>query len=468
MNENSILRMIPKVDEVIGCLEKSGAASGFPKFVVREAVREVLEGLRDGILKGGQEAVPAMEEILKKAERMIHEKTLMNLRPVINATGIILHTNLGRAKMGEKAARAVTEAAAGYSTLEYDIEKGERGSRYTHVEKLLTQLSGAEAAMVVNNNAAALMLILSTLSRDKKEIVISRGELIEIGDSFRIPEIMKASGSVLVEVGTTNKTHMFDFENAIGEQTAALLKVHTSNYRIVGFSEASTVEDLAFLGRKYGVPVVHDIGSSSFESLDKYGIYGEPTVRESIAEGADVVCFSGDKLLGGPQAGVIVGKKEYIGAMKKNQLTRALRIDKLTLTALEATLRIYMEGTASEDIPTIRMIAARLPELLEKAALFKEAILRTQADCVIDVWEDYSQIGGGSVPGQTLPTAVVAVDPKSVSVVEMESRMRKSDRPVIARICRGRLLLDVRTLEEEDFPYIADCIAQSSSAAAAE
>ena len=455
MNENSILRNIPKVDEIISRLHVGDA----PQAVVREAVREVLEALRESILTGGQKELPHIDAILEMAEKAIGKKEKMSLRPVINATGIILHTNLGRARMGETVARTVMQAAQGYSTLEYDIEKGVRGSRYTHVEKLLTRLSGAEAAMVVNNNAAALMLILNTLA-NKKEVVISRGELIEIGDSFRIPEIMKASGSMLAEVGTTNRTHLFDYENAMRDETAALLRAHTSNYRVVGFTESPTLKELVSVGAKYGVPVVHDIGSSTFENLEKYAIFGEPSVRQSLSDGVDVVCFSGDKLLGGPQAGVIAGKKKYIDLMKKNQLTRALRIDKMTLTALEATLRIYLQETAGRDIPTVRMIAENMKTLHARADALCAMIIEAGADCTAKVAEDFSQIGGGSVPGQKLPTAVVSVHPNRIPLMELESRIRLGEPPVIARICQGRLLLDVRTLEESELPVVAACIAK--------
>ncbi len=454
MNENFILRKIPKVDEV---LNRLGVPDG-PQAVVTEAVREVLDELRKSILAGGCAEVPSMESILEMADRRIEKKSRMSLRPVINATGIILHTNLGRAIMSGRAANAILDAAKNYSTLEYDIESGGRGSRYAHVQSLLTRLTGAEDALVVNNNAAALMLVLNTLT-NQKEVVISRGELIEIGGSFRIPEIMKQSGSILVEVGATNKTHLKDFEAAINEETSALLSVHTSNFKIMGFTETPPLKEFVSLGRKYGIPVINDIGSGALVSLEKYGITGEPTVPQSVAAGADIVCFSGDKLLGGPQAGIVVGGKAYIEAMKKNHLARALRIDKLTLAALEATLRIYLEGTAEREIPVLRMIAADLNTLKEKARALCTKIRESTRNCRAEVADEYSQIGGGSVPGQSLPTAAVSVCPHGVSVMELERRMRQNGTPVIARISKDRLMLDVRTLEESDFPAIAACIA---------
>ena len=457
MNENSILRRIPKVDEL---LNRLGETAG-PQAVATGAVREVLDELRESILDGRRNEVPSTESILKMVKSQIRKDSKMSLGPVINATGIILHTNLGRAKMSERVANAILDASMNYSTLEYDVENGSRGSRHAHVEKLLTRLTGAEDALVVNNNAAALMLILSTLT-NQKEVVISRGELIEIGGSFRIPEIMKLSGSILVEVGTTNKTHLSDFETAIHEGTAALLAVHTSNFKIMGFTETPSLKELAALGRKYGIPVINDVGSGTLINLEKYGITGEPTVPQSIADGADIVCFSGDKLLGGPQAGIIAGRKDFIQAMKKNQLARALRIDKLTLAALEATLRIYLDGTARQEIPTLRMIAADLNTLREKALALCGSIRKSAQNCCAEVVEELSQIGGGSVPNQMLPTAAVSICPHDIPVMELERRIRQSDRPIIARISRDRLLMDVRTLEESDFPTIAACIAECS------
>lgn len=458
MNENSILRKIPKVDELLNQLGEEDDILCRPQAMVTEAVREVLAELRESILAGRRTEVPSTSSILEMVDRQIREKSKMSLRSVINATGIILHTNLGRAKMSERVAKAILDAAQNYSTLEYDIDSGSRGSRYAHVEKLLARLTGAEDAIVVNNNAAALMLILNTMT-NKKEVVISRGELIEIGGSFRIPEIMKHSGSILVEVGTTNKTHLSDFEAAIHEETAALLAVHTSNFKIMGFTETPPLKELAALGRKNSIPVIHDIGSGALVNLEKYGITGEPTVPQSIADGADIVCFSGDKLLGGPQAGIIAGSKIYIDAMKKNQMTRALRIDKLTLAALEATLRIYLEGTAEQEIPTLRMIAVGLETLKERADALCAGIRENAQNCSAEVVEESSQIGGGSVPNQMLPTAAVSICPHGISVMELEARIRQSDSPIIARISKDRLILDVRTLEESDFSTIAACIA---------
>ena len=462
MNENSILRKIPKVDDLLHEMNERGILKDRPYQTVVEAIREVLAELRGSLLAGELPEVPAMEFVLEMVDRKVKTNSQMSLRPILNATGIVLHTNLGRAKMSARVATAILAAAENYSTLEYDIEKGQRGSRYIHVEKLLIKLTGAEDALVVNNNAAALMLILNTVT-NQKEVVISRGELIEIGGSFRIPEIMKQSGSILREVGTTNKTHLSDYESAIGEETSALLAVHTSNFKIMGFTETPPLKELAALGRKYCIPLINDIGSGTLANLEKYGINGEPTVPVSIADGADIVCFSGDKLLGGPQAGIIIGKRVYIEAMKKNQMTRALRIDKLTLAALEATLRIYLEGTEEQEIPTLRMIAETIETLKEKAYALCRCIQETAPNCAAEVVEEYSQIGGGSVPNQMLLTAAVSVCPNGVPVMELERFIRQNERPIIARISKDRLILDVRTLDACDFAYIAACIAGGSN-----
>ncbi len=454
MNENSLLRSIPKVDDILNQSVDMEAFACSPRRMVLEAVREVLEELRRRILLGAETEVPSNTAIIAAVAERMKQKAQMSLRPVINATGIVLNTNLGRAKMGAAAAEAVLSVAQGYSTLEYDLEKGTRGSRYAHVEKLLAKLTGAESALVVNNNAAAMLLVLNTITKDKKEVVISRGELVEIGGSFRIPEILKLSGGVLAEVGTTNKTHFFDYENAVHSETAALLKVHTSNFKTVGFTEAVPLCELVELGKRFNLPVIHDAGSGLLVDLERFGITGEPTVQQNVADGADVVCFSGDKLLGGPQAGIVVGRRSYIEAMKKNQLARALRVDKLTLAALEATLRMYEADTA-EQIPTLQMIAAGRDSLAEKARRLCDAILELHPACTAQVAEEFSQIGGGSVPGQVLATYVVAVRPHGFTVMELEARLRQGDMPVIARISKGVLLLDVRTLDAGEFSCIA-------------
>ena len=401
------------------------------------------------------------EEILERIKSDIKKASLRNLRKVINGTGIILHTNLGRAKLGQKAIEAVVEAAGNYSTLEYDVESGSRGSRYDHVNELIEKLTGAESCLVVNNNAAAVLLILSTMTKGK-EVVISRGELVEIGGSFRVPDIMEQSGSVLVEVGTTNKTHISDYERAIRpEITCALMKVHTSNFRIMGFTQEVSLEEMVELGHLHGVPVIHDLGSGSMVDLEQYGIKDEPSVAQSMSAGADVVSFSGDKLFGGPQAGIIIGRKVYIDAMKKNPLTRAFRIDKMTLAALEATLRLYLDPMEAEtQIPTISMLAKTSDDLREKAEQLCKKI-REKVDpsyCHLQVVEEVGQVGGGSVPTQLLDTWAVAISSENTPATFIELKMRENDIPIIGRISKDRYLLDVRTIEEKDFEIVAACL----------
>lgn len=460
MKNADLLRRIPQVDAVIGWLADAGVIHTPPLTIEAEEIKETINALREEILSGARAELPEREELFAMVQLRMQQKTRPNLRRVINATGIVLHTNLGRALLSERAVSAVVEVAQNYSNLEYDIEQHARGSRHTLVESLITKLTGAESAMVVNNNAAAMMLILNTMAKDRK-VVISRGELVEIGASFRIPAIIELSGALLSEVGTTNKTHLRDFESAIDTtQTAALLKVHTSNFRIVGFSETPSINELAALGKQYHLPVIYDAGSGMMTDLQKYWIQDEPLVPQCIADGADIVCFSGDKLLGGPQAGVITGKKEWIDAMKKNQLARALRIDKLTLAALEATLRAYLEGTAEMEIPTLRMISISSEILAQKAGTLAQSIRELATDCAIEVIEEFGQIGGGAVPGQMLPSFIVALQPQKISVTELENRIRLGEPTIVARISKDRLLLDVRTLNESDSPEIAAQIAR--------
>ena len=339
----------------------------------------------------------------------------------------------------------------GYSNLEYNLEEGRRGERYSHFEKLLCKLTGAEAAMAVNNNAAAVMLILSSLAKGG-EVVVSRGELVEIGGKFRIPDVMEQSGATLVEVGTTNKTHYSDYEEAITEETKALLKVHTSNYRIVGFTESVPIDELVPLSKEYDIPVIEDLGSGVLIDLSKYGITYEPTVQESIRKGADVVCFSGDKLLGGPQAGIIIGKKKYIDMMKKNQLTRALRIDKFTASVLELVLQEYLsEEKAIQNIPVLRMITKPFEEVESDARTLARILKKAELPARIELQECESQIGGGSLPLERIPSMGVTIHPDKISVAELEERMRHLPVPVIARTVNDTILLDARTLDKQMF-----------------
>ena len=460
-SKSDMLRSIPKVDDLLNDPALSQICGENSHFVVTDSIRKVLNELREGILSDEISRVWNDEEILKRIKSDIKKASLRNLRKVINGTGIILHTNLGRAKLGQKAIEAVVEAAGNYSTLEYDVESGSRGSRYDHVNELIEKLTGAESCVVVNNNAAAVLLILSTMTKGK-EVVISRGELVEIGGSFRVPDIMEQSGSMLVEVGTTNKTHISDYERAIQpEITGALLKVHTSNFRIMGFTEEVSLKEMVELGHLHGVPVIHDLGSGSMVDLEQYGIKDEPSVAQSMSAGADVMSFSGDKLFGGPQAGIIIGRKVYIDAMKKNPLTRAFRIDKMTLAALEATLRLYLDPMEAEtQIPTISMLAKTSDDLREKAEQLCKKI-REKVDpsyCHLQVVEEVGQVGGGSVPTQLLDTWAVAISSENTPATFIELKMRENDIPIIGRISKDRYLLDVRTIEENDFEIVAACL----------
>lgn len=376
---------------------------------------------------------------------------------VVNATGIIIHTNLGRSILPGSSLQRLMQAGGCYSNLEFNLDTGRRGSRYSHVEELLCELTGAEAALVVNNNAAAVLIALEALALGK-EAVVSRGQLVEIGGSFRIPDIMTRSGTRLVEVGTTNRTHLRDYENAITSETGVLLRVHCSNYRIVGFTGEVSNADLAQLGKARGIPVMEDLGSGCFVDLSKFGLAKEPTVQEVVASGIDIVTFSGDKLLGGPQAGIIVGKKHLIDQIKENPLNRALRIDKLTLASLESVLRLYLdEVNALQEIPTLRMIA--VPEsVVEQRA--RHLLSRCQAElgtsCSFATINVQSQVGGGAMPGQNLASWAVAVQPSDMKISQFEQRLRHAPVPVIGRIANDRLLLDLRTVAEDELDMVLD------------
>ena len=457
MSVNSqLLRQIPKVDELLR--HPRLASLSCQHTILTETVREVIDSLRQAILAGEEPSIQP-DSLCDEVERLVQKKTTMNLRPVINATGIVLHTTLGRAKLSTAAVQAIQSVAQDYNTLEYNLEKGSRGSRYSHVEQLISKLTGAEDAMVVNNNAAAVMLVLSTMARGK-EVVTSRGELVEIGGAFRVPEIMSQSGGTLVEVGTTNKTHPSDYVRAVTENTGAFLKVHTSNFKIVGFSEEVSLEEMVRLGHERNIPVIYDLGSGAMVRLEDYGILDEPNVLDAMKSGADIISFSGDKLLGGPQAGIIIGRREYIEAMKKNPLTRAFRIDKLTLAALEATLREYQDpAQAIQNNPTLRMITATMETLVPKGEQLLAELQRTcDGSYTVELTEDFGQVGGGSVPTQMIRSSVVAVEPTLVSPDVLEQRLRRISLPIIARISKDRLLLDVRTIEEHHFSYIAESI----------
>ena len=456
MNQK-LLRQIPKVDELMRQTALQQLCETVPAPTVTQAVRQVLEDLRKDILSGSVEEMPSAEDLCNKIVADANRQAEPSLKKVINATGIVLHTNLGRACISERAAAAARDVAMSYSTLEYNLKAGRRGTRYSHVEDLLCKLTGAESALVVNNNAAAVLLILSDMAQGG-QVITSRGELVEIGGSFRVPDIMEACGAELKEVGTTNKTHIWDYDRAITEKTRALMKVHTSNYRIVGFSETPTLVELVELGHSRGLPVIEDLGSGCLVDLQQYGIHDEPTVQDSVRAGVDVVSFSGDKLLGGPQAGIIVGKKAIVDKLKKHPLTRAMRVDKMTLAALEATLRSYEAGLINE-IPTLAMLAATPAQLRSKADAL--CALMTAAGIAAEVVPTEGQVGGGSVPTQMLKSFAVAVQPSGVNLDQLETNLRLGNPAIVGRINHDRFLLDVRTLQEADFADIVKAVAEA-------
>ena len=462
--DKSLLREIPKVDEVLK-LPGMHNLAGYPRELVVEAVRLILDEIRRDILEGaiGHDQLKQWshsDSLTARVSEALERMTRPKFRRVINATGVVLHTNLGRAVLSPTAIEAVHMAASGYSNLELNLESGKRGSRYDSVEDLLRRLTGAQSSLVVNNNAAAVLLALSTLARGR-EVIVSRGQMVEIGGSFRIPEVMEQSGAILREVGSTNKTHPRDYEKAINNNTALLLHVHTSNYRIVGFTREKTVDELVELGREAGLPVMSDLGSGSLIKMDYLGLPYEPTVQQTIQSGVDVVTFSGDKLLGGPQAGIIVGKKEFISQMKKNPLTRAVRIDKMTVAALEATLREYLDiKSALQNIPTLRMISADEKLLQNKSGVLHDLLEDAAGGRVhISMVRDQSVVGGGAMPTADLPGWLVSVKPLHMTVEALAERLRNGDPAVMGRVQEGSLLLDVRTLLKDEDIMLAGAVA---------
>jgi L-seryl-tRNA(Ser) seleniumtransferase len=460
-----ILRHIPSVEELLQTPSLQPLIGRYPRKLVVESIRWILEVKRQRLLTQPDRAAEVNLQTTHLVELILDRLETVNqhtLRPVVNATGIVIHTNLGRSLLPTPAIESLQLLARSYNNLEYDLEQGRRGSRYVHAEAILCEITGAEAALVVNNNAGAVFLVLQTLAKDR-EVIVSRGQLVEIGGSFRIPDVMASSGAALREVGCTNRTHLRDYENAINERTALLMKVHSSNYRVIGFTAEVALEDLVTLGQRHALAVVEDLGSGSFCDLSRFGLQREPTAQEAIAKGADVVTFSGDKLLGGPQAGIILGRKELVARFKKNPLTRALRVDKLTLAALEATLRLYRdESQAMEHIPTLRMISMPLPLLEEQAQRLAEQLRAVDSTgrWQITVQPGASQVGGGSLPAQDLPTRVVALRSSSMSTPQMEQQLRAAKPPVIARIEADQVRLDVRTLQPGDFDLIAQAFAR--------
>lgn len=450
-----LLRQIPSVEEILQEPVIQKLLEVHPRWTVIEAVRETLEEHRQKILallrQGTETFVPDLSSLLDQVCRKVQHLAHPSLRRVINATGVILHTNLGRAPLSPEALARLQEIAQHYSTLEFDLPQGARGSRQGHVQGLLTRLTGAEGALAVNNNAAAVLLSINTIA-EGREVVVSRGELIEIGDSFRIPDVMRKAGAVLREVGTTNRTRLKDYEQAIGEKTALLLKVHPSNFRMVGFTSDVPLVDLVTLGQRRTLPVMMDMGSGAIADLAPFGLKGEPTVQETLRSGVDLITFSGDKLLGGPQAGLIVGKRLVIERLRKNPLARAVRIDKLSLAALEATLRSYLEGEKGLGaIPALAMITCPLDEIEQRAARVRASLLGHAHPSVrVTVEEQWSEVGGGALPAQGLPTYCVALQRSEVPPHRLEALLRDADPPVVARIKGEKVLLDMRTVREDE------------------
>ncbi|SHH18113.1 L-seryl-tRNA(Sec) selenium transferase [Thermosyntropha lipolytica DSM 11003] len=457
------LKKIPPVDEILQYRELESFFKVYNRDFVVGVVRQALERIRQYLKNVNEEwsREELVERIIEEIRQVSEEEASGTLRKVINGTGVVLHTNMGRAPLGRRALHNMQEMAVNYNNLEFDLEKGERGSRYFHVEELLRKLTGAEAALVVNNNAAAVLLGLNTLAKGR-EVIVSRGQLVEIGGAFRIPEVMKLSGAKLVEVGTTNKTYIRDFAEAINENTALLFAAHTSNYKIIGFSQEVELSELVKLGREKGLPVMQDLGSGVLCDLSPWGLKDEPTVQQCIKAGADIVTFSGDKLLGGPQAGIIVGKKEYVEAMKKNQLTRALRVDKLTISALEGTLLEYWCGNPYRDIPVINMLTLSREELRERAEKLKELLVsRFEGDKQvkkIEMVQLEDMVGGGAYPATLLPGYGVEIELADLKIDKISSALRRGRPALVTRVKEDRLLISVRTLLEEDYPLVAELL----------
>lgn len=468
-DKQTLLSKIPSVDELLQNPITQKWDGSYPHILILDAIRSILERKREAILRNNdlKEGSIALspDDILSEVETELITLSKLNLHSLINATGIIIHTNLGRSLLSDAAIKNVQDVAGNYTNLEFDVWEGKRGKRYSHVEEVLCRLTGGEAATVVNNNAAAVMLVLNTLALGK-EVIVSRGELIEIGGSFRIPDVMERSGARLREVGATNKTHLKDYRDAVNSDTAVLLKVHTSNYKILGFTEEVSLNDLVELGKERGIPVIQDLGSGCFVDLKRYGIDDESTVQDSLRSGVDIVTFSGDKLLGGPQGGIIIGKKSYLDRIRENPLARAVRIDKMTLAGLEVTLREYFdEEKAIRNIPTLRMLCQTLEEIEKRAGRIVEGLQDIINEEVLDIRikDGVSQSGGGALPLSNLRTKVVAVIPKEIKVTEFEKGLRENNPPVIVRIKDEEILLDPRTILDKDIEIIIEAVRRIGS-----
>ncbi len=429
-------RSLPSVDLILSGELAQEVALQVGRPLLLQAVREVLDDIRQDRIQG----IPDIPQILELAARLAHLRLAPSIQPVINATGVILHTNLGRAPLSSETLAAMTSISGVYSTLEFDLQNGKRGSRYVHTLDILKQLTGAESALVVNNNAGAVLLVLSALAARKKAI-ISRAHLVEIGGGFRVPDVMRQSGTKLVEIGTTNRTRLEDFKAALEDGARVVVRAHTSNFRIIGFTEEPNLVELVQLAHRYEAIVIDDLGSGSLLDTSAYGLMHEPTVQNSLAAGVDVVCFSGDKLLGGPQAGIILGREELLARIRKHPLARAVRADKTCLAGMQATLSHYLKGEAEQKIPIWRMISMSLVEINQRAQAWVEKMQ------VGDVVDGFSTVGGGSLPGETLPTRLWGLPVRSPQ--NFLAQLRKQDVPVIARVENERVVFDPRTIFPE-------------------
>ncbi len=453
---------MPSIERLLQSRTAQSLAATLSRDCVRDLLREITDELRMELVEESSHLTS--DSLIAEIERRLESRAApfakASLKRVINATGVIIHTNLGRAPLARAALDAISEVAAHYSNLEYDLDRGERGRRESHSKRLLARLAGSEDATVVNNNAAAVMIVLNTLA-EGGEVIISRGELIEIGGSFRIPDVMEKSGARLREVGTTNRTRIIDYERAITDSTRLILRVHPSNYRIIGFTERPTAGEIADLARRAGIPSFEDLGSGCLIDLAPYGVADEPVVAHSLGAGISVVSFSGDKMLGGPQAGIIAGSRDIIDRVRQNPLMRALRVDKMTYAALEATLRLYERGAATEDVPVIRAMARTRDEIAARAARLAEDIVEATAGRLKATLEDaHSVIGGGSAPQVELPTVVVALEDEHLSAARLEEKLRRYRVPIITRTERDRVIIDLRTVATEEQAVILDALAE--------
>ncbi|HUT71375.1 MAG TPA: L-seryl-tRNA(Sec) selenium transferase [Desulfatiglandales bacterium] len=466
-DKHLIFRRIPSVDQLLEASEVKGLMPTVPRTLIVRAIREVLGELRETIKKtgaNGERPDVSSNAVIGQVTEKVLKLMQPSLRQVINATGIIVHTNLGRSLLAKEVIAKLAVLAGCYTNLEYDLNAGKRGSRYVHVEDILKELTGAESALVVNNNAAAVLLALDTLAKGK-EVVISRSQLVEIGGSFRMPEVMRKSGAKMFEVGSTNKTTVGDYEAAIVPDTALLLKVHKSNFEIVGFTQEVGLEELVDLGRKYGIPVMEDLGSGCLIDFSRYGFKQEPTVQDSIEKGVDIVTFSGDKMLGGPQCGIILGKKDIISALKANQLARALRVDKLTLIALQETLLLYRdEEGATKLIPTLDMICRSYRSVCKKAQkLFGLIGKINPTNFATSLTDGFSQVGGGALPLEGIKSRLLCLSPNRLSASRIVDILRSYDPPIIARLEKNHVLLDIRTIGDQELEIVARAIQKTST-----